>query len=384
MKRLMYASTSAVTLEILMVGHLRFMAERGYDVTAVASPGPGLQAVAAREGVRVEAVPMRRSLSPLRDLVALGRIVRLLRRQRPEIVNAGTPKAGLLFMVAARLVGVPVRIYTLRGLKAETATGWNRQLLLATERIAAWCATDVVCVSESLRRAVVSDGLVAEERAVVLGSGSSNGVDLDRFWSSDERRREAREEFGVDPDTPLIGFVGRLVRDKGIEELVEAFDILRRSVPEAVLILAGDYEEGDPVAESVRRRIAGTPGIRRLGHVEDTARLYPALDLLAFPSAREGLPNAPLEAAANAVPTVAFDATGSRDVIIDGSTGALVPSGDVASLAQALERYLRLAERRVEHGERALKLVSERFSQLTVWQNLLDLYRSNADSAPAP
>ncbi len=358
-----------------MAGHLRFMKQQGMEVTAVSSPGAELDAVAHREGVAVAPVSMRRAISPLHDLVALWRLVRLMRSARPDIVNAGTPKAGLLCMLASRLVGVPVRIYTVRGLRGETATGLKCKLLEATERLASWCATDVLCVSPSLRQIYIERGLARPEKTTVLGHGSSNGVDFDRFWSSPSRRQRARSALGLGDDSLVVGFVGRLVRDKGVGELVDAFELVRKRVPDAVLVLAGDYEDGDPVGAKVRRLIAGASDIIHLGHVQEMADVYPAFDVLAFPSAREGLPNAPLEAAANAIPTVAFDATGTRDVIVHGCTGMLLPRGDVRALADGLAAYLEDRDRWTEHGEAALKLAAERFDRSAVWNNLLDFYR---------
>ena len=376
MTRLMYATTSPITFNILMAGHLHFMKNAGLDVTAVASPGTELDMVAKREQIEVAAVPMRRELSPVSDLLALIRLLRLMRSSRPDIVNAGTPKAGLLCMLASRAVRVPVRVYTLRGLKSETAGGWRRRLLDLAERVASRCATDVICVSPSLRSLCLERALVAPEKVRVVGHGSSNGVDLDRFHTSTGRRRAARAALEMDDDRPIVGFVGRLVVDKGVKELVAAMTLVREQVPQATLLLAGPFEEGDPVDTETRRQIACAAHIVHLGRVDEVADLYPAFDVLAFPSAREGLPNAPLEAAANAIPTVGFDATGTRDVILDGETGRLVAQGDVTGLADALVAYLKDSETRVAHGEAALKRVADRFERYAVWTNLLDFYRS--------
>ena len=371
----MYATTSPITLDVLMAGHLRFMQQSGFVVSAVASPGPELHRVSEREGVAVAAVPMRRELSPLRDLVALSRLVRLIRSERPDVLNAGTPKAGLLGMLAGRIAGVPVRVYTVRGLRGETATGWRRVVLDLSERMASYCATDVVCVGPSLRALYMSRRLAPTGKTVVLGHGSSNGVDLDRFSSSPARRQQARSALGIEADRPTIGFVGRLVNDKGIGALVDAFDLVRVRLPNACLLLAGEFEVGDPVPEAVRRRIDEAVDIVHLGHLADAATLYPALDVLAFPSAREGLPNAPMEAAAAGIPTVAFDATGTRDVIDSGHSGFLVGQGDVAALADRLLTYLDNQALRAEHGANANRLAQDRFERSAVWENLASFYR---------
>lgn len=368
---IVYVVTHPMTARLLLAGQLRYLAEAGFEVTLVTSPGPDLAGVAEREGVRVETVAMAREISPLRDLAALARLVRLFRRLRPGIVNAGTPKAGLLGMLAARLARVPVRIYTLRGLRLETARGPKRRLLAAAERLACACAHRVVCVSRSLERRAVELGLTAEDKTLVLASGSSNGVDVERFAAAarDRERTEAlRRELGLPAGSPVVGFVGRFTRDKGIAELADAFDRLSRGLPAARLLLLGDFEPGDPVPPSLVARLRHDSRVVQAGFVPDTAPFYPLIDVLAFPSHREGFPNAPLEAAASGVPTVGSRATGVVDAVVDGRTGTLVPVGDVEALAHALLEYLRDPALRRSHGDAARERVRGEFRRGEVWR----------------
>lgn len=376
--------THPMTARLLLRGQLRFLAAAGHQVTLVTSPGPDLEGVAEAEGVAIETVPMAREIRPFKDLRALVRLTRLLRRLRPDLVNAGTPKAGFLGMLAARWARVPARVYTLRGLRLETARGLKRRVLLWTERTACASAHRVLCVSPSLRRRAVELRLVDASKTAVPGAGSSNGVEVERFEAAvagRERTRALREELGLAAEPPVVGFVGRLTRDKGIVDLAEAFDRVSEALPETRLLLLGDFEEGDPVPPALVERLRRDPRVHLAGFVPDTAPFYPLMDVLAFPSRREGFPNAPLEAAAAGVPTVGTRATGVVDAVVDGSTGTLVRIADAEGLAGALLPYLRDPELRRRHGEAARERVRRLFRRERVWSDWESALREAAAQA---
>ncbi len=375
--RLAYVTTHAISAENLMNGQLTFLRERGFDITVIAAPSESLDVVREREQVATIPIPIEREISPLADARTLAKLCGILRILRPDIVNAGTPKAGLLGMMAAKLTGVPVRLYTLRGLRLETTSGFKERLLAATERIAASCAHQVICVGDSLRQEFVRRRLVAEDKTIVLRHGSSNGVNAARFQYSAEqwsRIEQLRASLGIPAEAPVIGFAGRLTRDKGIVDLHAAFTRLLDEFPNLRLVLIGWPEEGDPLPADVWQTIQAHPQILRTGAIKDPSLHYGLFDLFAFPSYREGFPNVPMEAAAAGVPVVGYSATGTLDAVVDGVTGRLVPLHDSAALANAAAEYLRSPFLRRQHGEAGRRRALRDFRREDIWQSLADLY----------
>lgn len=375
--KLAYVTTHAISAENLMNGQLTFLRERGFDITVIAAPSESLDIVREREQVATIPIPIEREISPAADARTLTKLCGILRKLRPDIVNAGTPKAGLLGMIAAKLTGVPVRLYTLRGLRLETTSGFKERLLSTTERIAASCAHQVICVGDSLRQEFVRRRLVPASKTIVLRHGSSNGVKAERFQYSAEQFLQIgqlRTSLGIPIDAPVIGFVGRLTRDKGIVDLHEAFTRLLGEFPDLRLILIGWPEEGDPVPADVWQSIQEHPQIIRTGAVKDPSLYYGLFDVFVFPSYREGFPNVPMEAAAAGVPVVGYQATGTLDAVIDGVTGALVPLQDSIALTSATAEYLRNPFLGRRHGEAGRRRALTDFRREDIWQALADLY----------
>jgi len=371
--RILYLITDPISTRLLR-GQLAALRTAGFEVELGCSAGPELCETARREGVAVHELPFVREVAPMADVRALVATVRLMRRRRPDILNASTPKAGLLGMLAAWLGRVKVRVYVLRGLRFETATGAQRMLLKTLERLATSCSTVVVCNSSSLRRAAEAERVLARGKGVVLGVGSGNGIDVNRFVDL-PTKSDVRRGLGLNVDAFVIGFVGRLTADKGFADLVAAYQRARVHEPALRLLVVGDYEAGDPVAPATRAIVEADPTIVRAGWVADPAGLYPAVDVLAFPSLREGLPNAPLEAQAVGVPVVAYAATGTVDSVRQGETGVLVPVGDVDALAAAIVSLAGDPQRAAAMGAAGQAWVAEAFDQQRLWARLAAVYR---------
>jgi glycosyltransferase involved in cell wall biosynthesis len=389
--RVLHLTTVPMSLTFLrgLAGYLR---QDGFEVHALSSPGPELEAFRDGEGVRVYGIEMRRRITPLRDLRAVAAIVRVLKRVDPRIVHAHTPKGGLLGMIAAALAGVPVRIYHMRGLPMMGATGPRRLLLRWTEMIACRLAHRVLCVSRSLREVAIDERLCPAEKIVVLGGGSGQGVDAAERFDPDRLGnavgRETRSRLGIPASAAVVGFVGRLVRDKGIVELAEAWSELRTRLPEAHLLLVGPWEPQDPVPAEVQARLESDPRVHLAGMDWDTPALFAAMDLVLLPSYREGFPNVPLEAAAMRLPVVATRIPGCVDAVQDGVTGTLVPPRDSRALAEAALAYMRDPDLRRRHGEAGRRRVLLEFRREVIWGALhreyMELLQARGLPAPAP
>jgi glycosyltransferase involved in cell wall biosynthesis len=354
-----------------------FLRRRGFVVHAVASPAPALERFAADEGTSACSVAMSRRITPAHDLVAVSRLWRLFRRLRPAIVHAGTPKAGLLGMIAARAAGVPVRVYGVLGLPHETAHGLRRLLLHASEWVACRAATEVICIGPSVRDRLVADGLCPRDKARVLGSGST-GVDAaGRFNPAGfgpEVRRATRAAWSIPDDAPVIGFVGRLTRDKGIPDLVEAWRSLRDCHPDAHLLVVGPFDPTDPVPDDVAEKLGTDDRIHLAGLVADPRPFYAAMDLLVLPTYREGFGNVLIEAGAMELPVVATRVTGCVDAVQEGVTGLLVAPRQPAELASAIRVLLRDPDLRRRFGLAGRERALREFSPEVIRQALYETY----------
>lgn len=383
--RVVHITTVPESLIGFLRGQVAYLRDRGVEITAISSPGKHLDAFQTEHDVEVLGIEMPRRITPFQDLRALGQLIAAIRRIRPPIVHAHTPKGGLLGMLGAWLAGTPVRIYHMRGLPLETATGWKRQLLRWTERTSCAAATHVLCVSHSLRDVALNERLCGPTKIEVLAQGSGQGVDATGFFDPDRLPEDAgrltRRKHGIPDDGVVLGFFGRLVRDKGVVELMGAWHALRDRHPELHLLIAGVLEERDALPPDLVHALRDDPRIHLVGFDWDTPPLYAAVDCVVLPTYREGFPNVPLEAAAMRKPVVATRVSGCVDAIVDGTTGLLVSAGDASGLAAALERYITDPALRAKHGEAGRARVLAAFRREVLWEAT---YRKYRELAPEP
>ncbi|WP_433802904.1 glycosyltransferase [Actinomycetospora sp. CA-084318] len=371
-----YAVSVAATATSLLRGQLGAMVARGHRVAVVCSPGGGMEEFARAEGVEFHPLPMTRGLLGPGDLVSFLRAVRLLRRLRPAVVNAATPKAAFVIGLAAAVARVPVRVYSLWGLRleGERPGGWRHRLLFVAEWVTSRAATVVLCAGPELRDKAVALGVHAGRRCVVLGEGSTNGVDLDYFAAPGAiARADLRRAQDLDPDTVVFGFIGRSTADKGVGALVEAFRGMSSRTPR-LLALIGPADDTDPLPAATTVAIELDPSIRHVGYVPDLRTWLHAFDVLVLPTRREGLPNVLLEAGAAGLPAVTTTATGCRDAVEEGRTALVVPIDDPVALGRALDRLADDAALRAAMGAAARDHVTRRFDEKAVWAAVADFY----------
>jgi glycosyltransferase involved in cell wall biosynthesis len=359
-------------------GQISYMKAHGFQVHGVSSPGELLEITAAREHICVHPVELPRRITPWIDLLALKKLYLLCRRLKPTIVHAHTPKGGLIGTIAARMAGVPVVIYGMRGLPFVTASGLKRRVLCWSEYLSCHLAHRIIAVSQSIRHQAIASGFCSPEKIHVLGCGSGNGVAASERFNPDkvppDLRYRIREQYQIPPDALVLGYVGRIVKDKGIVDLAEAWQILRNSFPHLHLMMVGPIEPQDPVPAEVLHRLEHDPRVHFTGSVMDPIPFYAAMDILTLPTYREGFPNTPLEGAAMQLPIVATCVDGCVEAVVDGVTGILVPPKDSATLAEAVRLLLINPGMRQQFGQAGRERVLCDFVPEKIWQSLLENY----------
>ena len=362
-----------MSLNSFCKGVLKELTEK-YEVIALSSPGKEMETIAQREGVRTIAVPMERHISLVKDLISLWQLFSVFRKEKPDMVHSMTPKAGLLCMLAAWMARVPVRVHTFTGLVFPTAKGLKRRVLMLTDRITCACATHVIGEGQGVRNDLVNHHITTKP-VKVLGYGNVRGVDMN-FYS---RRPEVMEiaETIRDEEMFTFVFVGRIVKDKGINELCDAFARLTRKFTNARLFMVGPYEEElDPLSEKTKQEINNNPAIVSVGmkRGDELLAYYAASDCFVLSSYREGFPNTVLEAGAMGLPSIVTDINGSREIIVQGENGVIVPSKDADALFHAMKAMIDDSEDRQRMAANSRRMVAERFEQSFVRKCLYDYY----------
>lgn len=376
--KLIRVTTVPISLKTLLKGQHRFMTEKGFEVVGVASQGKELQDVEEEEGIRVIPLEMTRTISPIQDFKSLIAFYKLCKKEKPLIVHSHTPKAGIVGMLGAKLAGVPIRLHTVAGLPLMEAIGLKRKVLNWVEKLTYSSATKVYPNSKGLYDFILQEKFTSIDKLKLIAEGSSNGIDT-AFFSQEsvgvERINILKSELGILEDDFVFIFVGRLVGDKGINELVEAFTILSKHNANAKLLLVGSLETAlDPLGVRTLFAIENDEKIISVGFQKDVRSYFAVADALVFPSYREGFPNVVMQAGAMELPCIVSNINGCNEIIEEGENGLIIPVKDYDAILTAMLKLMREEGVYKKLKMNSRRMILERYEQKVVWDALLNEY----------
>lgn len=381
--KLLRITTVPQSLDSLLSGQLRFMKGHDFKVVGVSSSGPKLDKVKQEQEVEVVAIEMSRVISPIQDLKALWQFYKLCKKEKPTMVHSHTPKAGIVGMLGAKLAGVPIRLHTVAGLPLMEATGFKRKILNWVEKLTYACATIVYPNSKGLKDFILQEKFTHPEKVKIIGYGSSNGIDTGQFdpnLITEKTKLQLRKELEIKKEDFVFLFVGRVVADKGINELVQAFinliSNLQSPTSNPHLILVGNYENHlDPLKPKIEKLINEHPNIHAVGYKTNVEEYFAMADVLTFPSYREGFPNVVMQAAAMQLNAIVSDINGCNEIISNGNNGWIVPVKDIERLKERMLWSYEHREQSEAMGQKSRKLIQEKYERQYVWSELLKEYR---------
>ncbi|WP_204189558.1 glycosyltransferase family 4 protein [Mammaliicoccus sciuri] len=353
----------------LLKGQIEYLRKNDINMHLISSEGKELEQY---PNDIIHKIEMNREISILKDIKSLLNLICLFIKERPYIVNAGTPKAGLLGMIASYITRRPHRVYTVRGLRLETVSGIKYKILFLMEKIAMFCATDIIAISESLKIRVIELNLNNGKNIIVFGNGSSNGLNLKEYSKNNNKiendiLKKLNGQF-------VIGYLGRLVKDKGIEDLVKAFKIIEKKYSNVKLLVIGSIEDGDSISKNDLTFILENKNVVYKDHVDNPVNYYNNMDVFIFPTYREGFGNVSIEAQALGIPTITYNVTGAKDTVINNETGFIVEPGDYVKIAEKIELLLINEKLKARMGTKGEEWVNNNFSNEIIWEKLMEFY----------
>jgi glycosyltransferase involved in cell wall biosynthesis len=380
MPKLIRITTVPMALRYLLPGQMRFMAANGFDVLMISANGKELANVIENEQCRHIIVPMTRKITPFRDLKCLFKLIRIFRKEKPDIVHTHTPKAGLLGMIAAKYCGVKVRIHTVAGLPMMVEKGFKYQLLKFVEKRTYAAANQVWPNSNSLQQFITTQRLTDPKKIRVIAKGSTNGIDVDFFNRAalDEKRiNEIKTSINFSPQNKYLLYIGRLVVDKGIIELLNVFSALQKMNASVKLILVGEYETAlDPLPVNTIKEIENNSSVIHINWTNDVKYYMYLCDHFIFPSHREGFPNVLLQAGAMELPIICSRIAGNIDIVTHNETGLIFDCGNEQQMRDLVEHAMANPEQGKAMAKKLRLLIRENYRRENIWQNILEAYKS--------
>lgn len=378
-KKLIRITTVPLSLDKLLEGQLRFMSEF-YEVTAVSSEKEYLERIGHKENVSTFHIEMTRKITPVQDVISVVKMYFFLKKTKPFIVHTHTPKAGIVGMLAAKLAGVPHRLHTVAGLPLLEATGIKRKLLDFVEKLTYSSATKVYPNSKALLEIIQQNNYCEASKLKVIGNGSSNGIDtnyFDKSHFSAEQNNTLKNKLGIANSDFVFIFVGRIVADKGINELVAAFSTLQNEITNVKLLLVGPFEqELNPLQLQTMNEIQTNSNIISVGYQNDVRPYFAISNALVFPSYREGFPNVVMQAGAMSLPSIVSNINGCNEIIIEGENGTIIPVKDQNALLNAMKIVAQNDIVIQKYTQNARPLIISRYEQNVVWDAVLKEYRT--------
>jgi glycosyltransferase involved in cell wall biosynthesis len=379
MKKIIRITTVPASLATLLKGQLRFMSSH-YEIIGISSEGHALEDVRENEGIKTVPVNMTRTITPFKDLKALFQLYRIFKKEKPHIVHTHTPKAGTLGMLAAKLAAVPYRLHTIAGLPLLEAKGSKRKLLNTVEKIKYSCATLVLPKSYAMQDIVIKERFCKKEKLKVIGNGSSNGIETEHYDKgkiSLESVKRLKQQLNIKPEDTVFLFIGRVVKDKGINELVEAFDDISKSHSNTKLIIVGASEKQlDPIDDATESVMKSNENIHETGMVKDVRPYVAISDILTFPSYREGFPNVVLQASCMEMPCIVTDINGCNEIITHNYNGLIIPTKDSMALKKAMLDLMNNPKRAKALALNARPNIIKKYKREFIWNELLNLYNN--------
>lgn len=354
-----------------------------YNVIAVSSDKEKLEEVGVAEGVDTYYIQLTRKITPIKDLVAVWKMYTFLKKEKPFIIHSHTPKAGLVSMLAAKLAGVPNRLHTVAGLPLLESTGLKRVVLDFVEKLTYMCATKVYPNSNALKNIIIDNKLAKQNKLKVIGYGSSNGINLDYFNPKNFTAEDVlalKKQLGIKSENYVYIFVGRIVKDKGINEVIESFVQVNLENPNTKLVLVGPFEADlDPIKPENFKEIKNNKNIIEIGYVNDVRPYFLIANTLVFPSYREGFPNVVMQAGAMGLPSIVSNINGCNEIIEDKKNGLIIPVKDAVSLTARMKELLLNQDLYLKLKENSRVSIQDRYEQNFIWQEILKEYKQLED-----
>ncbi|MFD1162238.1 glycosyltransferase family 4 protein [Hwangdonia seohaensis] len=371
-KKFLLVSTVSTTLNFFG-GQINFL-NKTFDVELVSSPDDMLYGIGEREGVNVHPVKMVREISLFKDLKSLFQLIVLFKKLKPHVVHGNTPKGGLLSMTASWVARVPHRIYYVHGLRYEGDTGLKRKILKNIERISCYLATDIISVSHGVKENMAKDN-ITNKTPHIIGNGSANGINPNEFSRENIEHDDLRKKYSISETDLLFGYVGRLVGDKGINELISVFSALNQTHKHIKILLVGWYEDLlDPLEDHIKQEIINNENIIAVGGQNDVRPFLNIMDVFVFPSYREGFGVSIMEAAAMDLPIICSNISGCNEIVLDGHNGKLVTPKSLTELTNTMEHFINNPDTITKMKAVTRSYVLEKYKQETVWKEALKTY----------